>query len=163
MLQHLLQPRGLLAGLCLAFGALTASAQNFPTRPITLVSPYQAGGASDAIARALAGAAGKDLGQSVVIDAKPGAEGLIGSMDVKNAPADGYRLLWGGAGSLMINTALRKNPPFDPVTAFTPVSGTVEFSFFLYVHPSVPAKDMKEFVAYVKARTPPETTRASCP
>lgn len=151
MLKHLKKTRHLLTGLCLAATTLAASAQGFPTRAVTLVSPYQAGGAADGIVRSLAEAAGKDLGQPVVIEAKPGAEGMIGSMDVKGAQPDGYRLLWGGAGSLMVNTALRKNPPFDPVTAFTPVSGTVEFSFFLYVHPSVPAKDMKEFIAYVKA------------
>lgn len=148
MLQRLLKSA---TGLCIAVMALTASAQNFPARPITLVSPYQAGGAADGIARSLAEAAGKELGQPVVVEAKPGAEGLVGSMDVKNAPPDGYRLLWGGAGSLMVNTALRKNPPFDPVTAFTPIAGTVEFSFFLYVNASVPAKDMKEFIAYAKA------------
>lgn len=141
----------LIAGLCLALTGVGASAQAFPVKPVTLVSPYQAGGAADGIARAIAEAAGKDLGQPVVVEPKAGAEGLVGSLDVMNSPPDGYRLLWGGAGSLMVNTALRKNPPFDPVTAFTPVAATVEFSFFLYVHPSVPATSMKEFIAYVKA------------
>jgi len=151
MLKHSLKPRRILASLCIALGAMAATAQDFPAHPVILVSPYQAGGAADAIARSLAVAAGKELGQPVVIEAKSGAEGLIGATDVKNAPPDGYRLLWGGAGSLMINTALRKNPPFDPVSAFTPVAGTVEFSFFLYVNPEVPAKNMKEFITYVKA------------
>ncbi len=147
----MLKPGRLMAGLCLALAGMTASANTFPSRPITLVSPYQAGGAADSIARAIAEAAGRDLGQPVVVEAKPGAEGLVGAMDVTKSPADGYRLLWGGAGSLMISTAMRKNPPFDPVTAFTPVAASIEFSFFLYVHPSFPAKDMKEFIAYVKA------------
>lgn len=138
---------GLALGLC----SVGVSAQAFPSRPITLVSPYQAGGAADAIARAIAEAAGKELGQSVVVESKPGAEGLIGSNDVKQAQPDGYRLLWGGAGSLMVPFAMRKNPPFDPVTAFTPIAASVEFSFFLFVHPSLPVKDMKEFIAYVKA------------
>jgi tripartite-type tricarboxylate transporter receptor subunit TctC len=151
LFRSLATSRRMITGLCLALTGLAASAQGFPNKPITLVSPYQAGGAADGIARAIAEAAGKDLGQPVVVEPKAGAEGLVGSLDVMNAPADGYRLLWGGAGSLMVNTALRKNPPFDPVTAFTPVAATVEFSFFLYVHPSVPAKDMKEFIAYVKA------------
>jgi tripartite-type tricarboxylate transporter receptor subunit TctC len=154
MLKHLLNPRRLMAGACIALGAMaatTVTAQDFPSHPVVLVSPYAAGGGADAIARALAMAAGKELGQPVVIEAKPGAEGLVGSMDVKNAAPDGYRLLWGGAGSLMINTALRKSPPFDPVTAFTPVSGTVEFSFFLYINPELPVKTIKEFVDYVKA------------
>lgn len=145
------RPFRLIAGLCLAFAALSAAAQAFPTRPVTLVSPYQAGGGADGIARAIAEAAGKELGQAVIVDAKPGAEGLVGSQDVQRAPPDGYRVLFGGAGSLMITTALRKNPPFDPVTAFTPVAASVDFSFFLYVHPSLPVKNVQEFIAYVKA------------
>lgn len=146
--------RQVLAGMgALALGAATgAHAQApFPTKPIILVSPYLAGGSADGIARALAEAAGKELGQPVVVEAKPGAEGLVGAADVQKAPPDGYRVLWGGAGSMMIVPALRKNPPFDPVTAFTPIAASVDFSFFLYVHPSFPAKDMKEFLAYVKA------------
>ncbi len=138
--------------LALTFGiALDAHAQSFPNKPVTLVSPYQAGGGADGIARAIAEAAAKDLGQPVVVDARPGAEGIIGANDVMNSQPDGYRVLWGGAGSLMVATALRKNPPFDPVSAFTPIAATVEFSFFLYVHPSLPVNNMREFIAYVKA------------
>ncbi|MGB3071356.1 MAG: tripartite tricarboxylate transporter substrate binding protein [Ottowia sp.] len=144
--------RRLATSACLVLStALTAHAQSFPTKPVTLVSPYQAGGAADAMARAIAEAAGKELGQPVVVESKPGAEGIIGATDVMNAQPDGYRVLWGGAGSLMVATALRKNPPFDPVTAFTPIAATVDFSFFLYVHPSLPVTNMKEFVAYAKA------------
>lgn len=148
---QLLQRGRLIAATCLSVISIAAAAQDFPTRTITLVSPYQAGGSADGIARAIAEAAAKDLGQPVVVEAKPGAEGLIGAGDVQKAKPDGYRLLWGGAGSLMVPPALRKNPPFDPVTAFTPVAASVDFSFFLYVHPSFPAKTMKEFIAYVKA------------
>ena len=149
-----LQRRQLLAGLggmALASASGGAWAQAFPSRPITLVSPYLAGGSADGIARAIAEAAGRELGQAVVVESKPGAEGLVGAADVQKAQPDGYRVLWGGAGSMMIVPALRKTPPFDPVTAFTPIAATVEFSFFLYVHPSFPAKDMKEFIAYVRA------------
>ena len=135
-----------------AFAAGGVRAQSpFPNRPLTLVSPYQAGGSADSIARAIAEAAAKDLGQPVVVESKPGAEGLVGAADVQKAPPDGYRVLWGGAGSMMIVPALRKAPPFDPVTAFTPIAASVDFSFFLYVHPGLPVKDMKEFLAYVKA------------
>jgi tripartite-type tricarboxylate transporter receptor subunit TctC len=141
----------LLACLCMASFAAPALAADFPTRPITLVVPYQAGGTSDGIARALASAASKDLGQPVVVDNKAGAEGLIGSMDVQKAPPDGYRVLWGGAGSMMVVPALRKHPQFDPVAAFTPIAGSVDFSFFLYVHPGIPANNLGEFVAFIKA------------
>ncbi len=139
------------AAACLAVAGINASAQAYPSRPIILVSPYLAGGSADAVARAIAESAAKDLGQPVVVESKPGAEGLIGATDVQNARPDGYRVLWGGAGSLMIPPALRKSPPFDPVVAFTPVAASVDFSFFLYVHPSFPAKTTKEFIAYVKA------------
>lgn len=141
----------LVAAACLSVISIAAGAQDFPSRPIVLVSPYLAGGSADGIARAIAEVAAKDLGQPVVVEAKPGAEGLIGASDVLKAAPDGYRVLWGGAGSLMIPPAIRKNPPFDPVTDFTPIAASVDFSFFLYVHPSFPAKTTKEFIAYVKA------------
>lgn len=144
-----------LAGLSLALGAslccLTAAAQGFPTRPVTLVVPFLAGNTSDVIARAIAEVAGKDLGQPVVVESKPGAEGLIGIMDVRKSPADGYRILWAGGGSLLGTPATRRNPPFDPVADFTPIAGVVGFSYYLYVPANFPAKNMKEFVAYAKA------------
>lgn len=140
------------AALMALMGTAPAIAANdFPNRPITLVSPYLAGGSADGIARAIASAAAKELGQPVVVETKPGAEGLIGSMDVMRAEPDGYRVLWGGAGSMMVVPALRKTPPFDPEKAFTPVAGSIDFSFFLYTHPSVPAKNLQEFIDLVKA------------
>ncbi|MFE3837452.1 Bug family tripartite tricarboxylate transporter substrate binding protein [Pseudogemmobacter sonorensis] len=142
---------GMALGLCaLALPATQALAQDYPTRPITLVSPYQAGGAADSIGRAVAAAASKHLGQPIVVEAKPGAEGLLGANDVRTSDPDGYRILWGGAGSMMLATALRKTPPFDPVTDFTPISGSVDFSFFLYVHPDVEADTMAEFIELVR-------------
>lgn len=143
--------RRLFAGLSATIVAGSVCAADFPVRPVTLVAPYQAGGSADGIARAIATAAAKELGQPVVVENKAGADGLIGAMDVLKAAPDGYRVLWGGAGSMMVVPALRKNPPFDPVTAFTPIAGSVDFSFFLYVHPSVPANDMREFVDFIKA------------
>lgn len=140
----------LLAALSLAGLAAAASAQ-FPIKPITLVVPYQAGGSSDGMFRALAAAAAAELGQPVVVENKAGAEGQLGCLDVAKAPPDGYRLVAGGAGSLVLVPALRKSPPYDPVKDFTPIAGAVEFSFFLYVTPELPAKNLAEFVAYVKA------------
>ena len=131
--------------------APTIAAQGFPTKPITLVVPYQAGGSSDGIARAMARLVGKDLGQQVVVENKAGAEGMIGSLDVMKSAPDGYRVLFGGAGSMIVVPALRRAPPFDPGTQFTPISGVVDFSFFLYVHPELPVKSLKEFVAYAHA------------
>jgi tripartite-type tricarboxylate transporter receptor subunit TctC len=135
-----------MVGLAPAIGA-----QGFPTKPITLVVPYQAGGSSDGIARAMARLVGKDLGQQVVVENKAGAEGMIGSLDVMKSARDGYRVLFGGAGSMIVVPALRRAPPFDPGTQFTPISGVVDFSFFLYVHPDLPVKNLKEFVDYAHA------------
>lgn len=142
--------RAMCAGLALSLAGGMAAAADYPTRPIVLVSPYLAGGSADGIARALAEAAAKDLGQPVIVETKPGAEGLIGATDVMRAQPDGYRVLWGGAGSMMVVPALRKKPPFDPETAFTPIAGTIDFSFFLFTHPSIPADNMAEFVDFIK-------------
>ncbi|MEI8402170.1 MAG: tripartite tricarboxylate transporter substrate binding protein [Alcaligenaceae bacterium] len=136
----------LMVGIAPAIGA-----QGFPTKPITLVVPYQAGGSSDGIARAMARLVGKDLGQQVVVENKAGAEGMIGSLDVMKSAPDGYRVLFGGAGSMIVVPALRRAPPFDPGTQFTPISGVVDFSFFLYAHPELPVKNLKEFVDYAHA------------
>jgi tripartite-type tricarboxylate transporter receptor subunit TctC len=136
---------------CLICGVSAAYAQGFPVKPITLVVPYQAGGSSDGIARAMARLVGKDLNQQVIVENKAGAEGMIGSMDVMKSAPDGYRVLFGGAGSMIVVPALRRAPPFDPSTQFTPISGVVDFSFFLYSHPDLPVKNLKEFVDYAQA------------
>lgn len=144
--------RRLLVGLGLASLGLVAAAQSsYPNRPITLVSPFLAGSSADNTARQISEIASRELGQPIVIENKPGAEALIGMTDVVRAPADGYRLLWAGGGSLMGVPAMRKKPPFDPVKDFTPIAAGVDFSFFMYVHPDLPAKNMKEFIAYAQA------------
>ena len=148
----LARSRRILLGLGLATLSLVATAQPaYPTRPISLVSPFLAGSSADNTARQISELAAKELGQPIVIENKPGAEALIGMVDVLKAPADGYRLLWAGGGSLMGVPAMRKKPPFDPVKGFTPIAASVDFSFFMYVHPDLPAKNMKEFIAYARA------------
>ncbi len=142
---------GQLIMCCLVTGSCTVYAQVFPVKPITLVVPYQAGGSSDAIARSMARLVGKDLGQQVIVENKAGAEGMIGSLDVMKSAPDGYRILFGGAGSMIVVPALRRAPPFDPGTQFTPLAGTIDFSFFLYVHPELPVKNLQEFVNYARA------------
>jgi tripartite-type tricarboxylate transporter receptor subunit TctC len=150
-LPHLVKTlRQVLAVLMMGVAPAIA-AQGFPTKPITLVVPYQAGGSSDGIARAMARIVGKDLGQQVIVENKAGAEGMIGSLDVMKSAPDGYRVLFGGAGSMIVVPALRRAPPFDPGTQFTPISGVVDFSFFLYAHPDLPVKNLREFVDYAQA------------
>jgi tripartite-type tricarboxylate transporter receptor subunit TctC len=150
-LPHVVKIIGQVLAVLMVGVAPAIAAQGFPTKPITLVVPYQAGGSSDGIARAMVRLVGKDLGQQVVVENKAGAEGMIGSLDVMKSAPDGYRILFGGAGSMIVVPALRRAPPFDPGTQFTPISGVVDFSFFLYVHPELPVKSLKEFVAYAHA------------
>ena len=118
-------------------------------------------GVADAVARLLARKLADPLGQQVIVENKAGAEGMIGSLDVMKSAPDGYRVLFGGAGSMIVVPALRRTPPFDPGTQFTPISGVVDFSFFLYAHPELPVKNLKEFVDYAHAH-PGKTTR-TCP
>ncbi|TMS57954.1 tripartite tricarboxylate transporter substrate binding protein [Imbroritus primus] len=123
----------------------------YPDRPITLVVPFPAGATTDTVARVVSQAASIELGQPIVVDNKPGAEGQVAAQDVVRAAPDGYRLLLGTSGNLSLVPALRKKPPYDVLTDFTPVADVGRFSFFLYVHPSVPAKTLKEFLDYAKA------------
>ena len=134
----------------LAVFACPASAQ-FPNKPITIVMPYPAGGSTDSLVRTVAAAASAELGQPVLVENKPGAEGLIAHSDVAKSPPDGYRIVFGTGGSLVAVPALRKVPPYDAVKDFTAIAGLADFSHFLFVNSSLPAKDMAEFVAYVKA------------
>jgi tripartite-type tricarboxylate transporter receptor subunit TctC len=135
---------------CATLVSGTAQAQ-FPNRPVTIVMPYPAGSSTDGLVRAVATAAAVELGQSVVVDNKPGAEGLIAHADVAKSPPDGYRIVFGTGGSLVAVPALRKVPPYDAIKDFTPIAGLADFSHFLFVHASFPAKNMAEFIAYVKA------------
>jgi tripartite-type tricarboxylate transporter receptor subunit TctC len=132
----------------LANGA--AFAQGYPAKPITLIVPYAPGGGVDTVARALAQELGAALGTSVIVENKPGASSIIGSDHVAKQPADGYTLL-ANVGTHFAMPYLAKNVPYDPVKDFTPVTIMGRAPQVLIVHPSVPAKTVNEFIAYVKA------------
>jgi tripartite-type tricarboxylate transporter receptor subunit TctC len=134
----------------LLFAAMHASAQ-FPAKPVTIVVPFPPGATTDAIARIIAQQASTTLGRSIVIDNKPGAEGLLAAQDVAKAAPDGYRILLGTSGNLSVVPASRKNPPYDVATDFTPIADVGRYQFFLYTHPSLPAKTFREFIDYAKA------------
>ena len=140
-----------IASLALAALLATPALAQFPTKSITLVMPYPPGSSTDGLARAVVAAAAADLGQAIVVDNKPGADGLIACADVAKAAPDGYRILFGTGGSLVAVPAIRKVPPYDAVKDFTPIAGLADFSHFLYVHPSFPARNMAELIAHVKA------------
>lgn len=142
--------RRLLLALGLTAACAGAHAQ-YPARPITMVVPFPPGGTSDSLARIIAKNVGENLGQSVVVENKPGVEGQIAAQDIAKSAPDGYRIALVTSGNFSVLPAMRKNPPYDVVTDFTPIADVGRYAFFLYVNPSVPAKNMREFVAYAKA------------
>lgn len=127
-------------------------AQNYPVRPIRVIVPTPAGGNPDFILRPVAQKMSESLKQPFVVDNRPGASGIIGVELAARAPADGYTLLFGAIGHLATPSALYEKLPFDAIKDFAPISNLVDTPFFLFVHPSVPAKTIKEFVALAKGR-----------
>src|SRR5882672_4986850 len=127
----------------------SASAQ-YPSKSIRLVVPFPPGGAADLTARLVSTPLSVQLGQPVILDYKAGADGAIAGNDVKAAAPDGYTLLFGTNTGMCAAPVLRKNPPYDPIADFTPVAMVGKFGFFAFVHQDVPAKTMKEFIAYAR-------------
>lgn len=131
-------------------GSLHA-ADPWPTRPVTFVVPFPPGGITDSTSRLLAKLLGTQLGQSVVVENKPGAGGTIGVASVARQPADGYTLIYGTQGTHAANLALYKNVPYDPVADFIPVHAVSETPLMLVINPNKPFKTMPELIAYAKA------------
>jgi len=127
------------------------SAQDFPTRPITLVVPYAAGGGNDIMARVAGEIMSKSLGQQIVIENRGGAGGSIATRAVAKAAPDGYTLVLGGTGTLAINPTLYPNVGYDPRKDFAPIGLIGTSALVLVVHPSIPARNLKELIAYAKA------------
>lgn len=126
-------------------------AQAYPSKPIRIIIPFGAGSSTDAVMRVLAPVLSATLGQQVVIDPKPGADGAISASEVARSAPDGYTLGVGSGGPLAAVPALRKNPPYDVVKDFTPITDIGRYTVFLYINASVPATNFQEFVAHVKA------------
>ena len=137
-----------------------AQTASFPDRPVTIVVPFPPGGGTDAGARLIAQKLSTRWGQSVIIDNKAGASGMVGSEYVSRAKPDGYTLLIGNIGTFSINPSLYKKMPYDPDKAFVPVSMIAELPYFLLVTPSMKANNVKEFIAFAKAN-PGAVTYAS--
>lgn len=138
--------------LVLAAAPLVAQSQApYPSKPITLIVPYPAGGAADSLARAAMKATSPLLGQPIVIDNRPGAGGNIGVVAAAKAPADGYTLLLGHISPMVINPHTYAKLLVDPMKELTPIGLISSGPMILVVHPDVPARNLKEFVAYAKA------------
>lgn len=142
--------RTLLAVLACALSC-AAQAQSYPSKPIRLIVPYAAGGTSDILARQLGPKVTEAWGQPVVIENKTGANGNVGADFVAKSAPDGYTLLLTDVGGLVISASVYAQLPFNPSKDFTPVVMVSYSPHVLAVHPSVPAKDVRELIAYAKA------------
>ncbi len=142
----------LVAAAALLAGATAAFAQPYPSRPVTLVVPFPPGGGTDTGARIVAQKLGAKWGQTVVVENKGGAAGMIGADLVAKARPDGYTILMGNIGTQAINPSLYKKMPYDPNSAFVPIALVAELPLAMMVNPSVPAKTPKEFIALAKSQ-----------
>ena len=138
----------------LGAGLLThtaAMAQAYPSKPVTIVVPFAAGGATDILARIIGQALTTELGQSVIVDNRAGAGGNIGGAMAAKAPADGYTLFMGTVGTHAINASLYKKMPFDPIKDFAPLTRVANVPNLLVANPAQPYKTVKELIAYAQA------------
>jgi tripartite-type tricarboxylate transporter receptor subunit TctC len=134
----------------LVVASAMASAQTYPSKPIRIVVPWPPGGGTDVVARTFAQKMHETLGQPAIVDNRAGANGIIGADQVAKAPADGYTVLITIA-SHTINPTLYSKLPYDTLADLAPVSLLAEYPFVITVHPSVPAKTIKELIAFAKA------------
>ena len=142
----------LVASLVLLPAAALAQGQAWPVKPLRLVVPFAAGGSSDVMARTVARSLSDDLGQTLVVENRPGAGGSIALEFVARQAADGYTLLFGTIGTNGINPAVMRKLPYDPVRDFAPVSMLHTLSNVLIVHPSVGAGSVPELITLARAR-----------
>ena len=139
--------------------ALAAStnvtAQTWPTKPVRVIVTFAPGGSSDIVARLVAIPLQSELGQSIIVDNKPGAGGTIGAGEAASAAADGYTLLLSNSAPISISPAMQDDPRYDPVKAFTHAAYIGSVANVFVVHPSVAAKNMAELIAWIKAEKNP--------
>ena len=123
----------------------------YPNRPIRIVVPFAAGTATDVISRILGNSVSAAIGQPIVIDNKGGADGAIAAAEVAKAAPDGYTLMMATNSPMSVVPAMKKVPPYDVVADFTPITDVGRYTFFIVVHPGVPAKTLPELIQYAKA------------
>lgn len=142
--------RAVVAGASLSLSVLPGVAEDYPDRPIRVVMTYTAGGVSEGIIRLLAPKMEEKLGQKLIIEAKPGAAGNIGTIEVAKSAPDGYTLVVTATNNFVINQFTMKMP-IDPLTALKPVAKLADVPLVLFSNTAIPAKNFSEFMAYVKA------------
>ena len=126
--------------------------RDYPSRPITLLVPFVAGGSSDVVMRLVSKRVSERLKQTIVIDNRPGGAGNVAALAIKNAPKDGYTLMMGHTGTHAINATLYPDLKFDPVKDFSPITPLISFNNTLIVNEASTAKSVKELVALAKAK-----------
>jgi tripartite-type tricarboxylate transporter receptor subunit TctC len=144
----------LLAAAC-ACGALAQKPEQgppYPSRPIRFICPYVPGGAGDIFTRTIAQKLTESLGQSVVVDNRPGANGGIGTDIVAKAPADGYTLLMGNSGPLAVNPVLYQKVPYDPIKDFAPITQGTLYMYVLVTPAAMPVVSLNDFIAVLKSK-----------
>jgi tripartite-type tricarboxylate transporter receptor subunit TctC len=139
-------------GLALAAAVMPARADDYPSRPITVIVPFPPGGSSDIVMRLVANKVAESTKQVFIIENRAGAAGNVAAMAIKNAPPDGYLLMMGHTGTHAINATLYSDLKFDPVKDFQPITGLLSFNNILTVPVANPAKSVAELVAYAKTR-----------
>src|SRR4051794_18706181 len=140
----------LTAALLLA--AIPARAEDYPSRPITIIVPFPPGGSSDIVMRLVANKVAENTKQVFIIENRAGAAGNVAALAIKNAPPDGYLLMMGHTGTHAINATLYSDLKFDPVKDFQPITGLLAFNNILTVPVASPAKSAAELVAYAKTK-----------
>lgn len=133
-------------------GVAQPKSHNYPNKPVRLIIPWPAGGGTDIVARIIVQKMSEDLGQTFVIDNRAGASGIIGTELAARALPDGYTLLMGNTATNATNASVYKKLPYDPIRDFAAVSLAAASPYVMSVHPSVPAKSVKEFIALAKAK-----------
>jgi tripartite-type tricarboxylate transporter receptor subunit TctC len=137
---------------CGAAAQKPEATDSYPARPIRFICPYVPGGAGDIFTRTVGQKLSEALGQAVVVDNRPGANGGIGTDIVAKAQPDGYTLLMGNSGPLTINPVLYKKVPYDPIRDFAPISQGTSYMYVLVVPPSLPVANVNDFIAVLKSK-----------
>ena len=140
------------AALLFCAAALPVHAQNYPNRAMRMIVPFPPGGPNDILGRVVSQKMSESIGQQIVVDNRGGAGGIIGTEAAAKAAPDGYTLLFSGTAALSINPGLHARLPYDPVKDFTPVSLLATAPSVLIVHPALPVKSVKEFIALARKR-----------
>lgn len=143
---------GIAVALVLPGAAPSALAQAYPVKPVRIVIPFPPGSGADILARAVAMKLTERSGQQVLVDPRPGGSGIVAAELVLKAPADGYTLIVGTSSTHAISVSLRRNLSYHPVRDFVPISKIAVVPMLMTVHPSVPVKNVKEVIAFARAR-----------